>query len=627
MIFFIQRLIIILLLFIPAMDGWGELWAQSGKNNGSIGAGQPQVFRAIYPTAPLNLDPQGLPDEAAWPIIMAAYDRLMALKPGTAEPTPSLARRVIVSPDGLKYTFFLNEGMTFADGTAINTDAAYFTFDRLMSSEVGRRYYPHLYGFEPVGQYTFMLKLRRPWPPFLASLTLPMASLVSPGLQNRSPEYLTDRTLGSGQYQVYDWKGDTIGLKVRPDLRSKPPVAFAMFHYEADGRKRYEKMLAHHAHLTLNPAPPSDGTSLPTQYRQLEAPTFSARYLAFNTRRPYTRMQNARRAMGFLISDIFKDRPSFMTGLFPDGLFYNSPAKNTASPSLEEKAAQGRNILREVGPPAGALVLAYPSDVPQVMEDAIIIAQTLIAYGFSINMVSLDGEKGRQIMENGDYDLFLGTRTPKIPSADMWLAGLLDATSSAESNPAFFNHGRANQLIAEIAAAVGRPEDGPNDIRRVERERAGLLADLAEIAVIESPYVFLYQLWQPMVIDERLTNLRPHPMWPEVWPLDQTNLVTASLKSGVNPTGKRPAAQAQTPAPIVKPAVPAPATPTVPVPPAPEASAAQAEPPADRLAPIPEPPAGTPPAADDPYDYLPPAEDLSYDDFYVPEDLIQGDHL
>ncbi len=596
-----------LLLTVPLWPLAGVSLAQSQ----SSGQNQGQVLRAIYPTAPLSLDPQGLPDEAAWPIIMAAYDRLVTLKPGTAEPVPSVARRVLVSPDGLKYTFVLNEGLSFADGTAINSDAVLYTFDRLMSSEAGRRYYPHLYGFEAVGNYTFILKLRQPWPPFLASLALPMASLISPGLKGRDPQYLNDRSLGSGRYQVYDWRGDTIGLRLRPDLRAKPPVSFVMFHYESDPQKRYEKMLAHQAHLTVEPQAPAEAPPLPDTYRPLNVPSFAVRYLAFNTRRPYTQPQNARRALGWLIADIFKDRPGRLNGPFPEGLFYNAPSGfSQAVNQSVDRLAEARHILRQLGPPTGALTLAYWGGDQKLMEDAVLIAQTLRAYGFAINLKRLDGEEGNRIADSGDYDLYLDSRRSQIPSADMWLARFLDPLSPPASNPAFFQHPRAEKIIAEIGQTVGQPNDGPNDIRRVERERARLVAELAELAETEAPYVFLYQLEVPLIVDERLADLMPHPMWPEVWPLDQSNLSAYGPRSGENPTGRR------RPSPPAS-ELPKPAPPAAPQTPSPPVQAEETE--AAAAAPSPEPapePSSQAPAQPEP------EEELDYDDFYGPDELL-----
>ncbi|MGL4207964.1 MAG: ABC transporter substrate-binding protein, partial [Candidatus Adiutrix sp.] len=186
-----------------------------------------QSLKAIYAQEPVSLDPHQKPDEAAWPIVMNAYERLMNFEPGTAHPkiNTDLVRTLRMAPNGLHYTFVLVEGRTFSDGMVINSESVLFSFDRLMSSPVGQHYFPHLHRLEIVGPYTFKLSLRRPWPPFLASLALPQASLISPGLRNRPEDYLTRHTLGSGQYTLYDWREGTIGLTTRPDLVARPLIA------------------------------------------------------------------------------------------------------------------------------------------------------------------------------------------------------------------------------------------------------------------------------------------------------------------------------------------------------------------------------------------------------------------
>lgn len=587
----------------------------------------PQVLRAIYPVEPLSLDPHGPLDAAAAPIIMAAYDRLMTFKPGTAEPSPALARIVQVSPDGLIYTFYLHEGLTFADGTAVTSEAAFFSFERLMQTETGRRFFPYLKQFKMDGTYGFRLILSRPWPPFLASLALPQASLVSPSLKGRPSNYLNTRTLGSGPFQVYDWKSNTIGLRLRRDLppRADHSVYFAMFHYEPDAQKRYEKMLAHEAHLTIDPALPEKGAALPPEHRLLQVPTFETHFLAFNTKKPYTGGQHIRRAISFLVADIFKGRQGRMTEPFPDGLFYNSPSRAEA-PILGDgdKVSQGKNILREAGPPPGPLVLAYQGGNKPVADDAHLIARTLEAYGFQITTRTYDSKQEGQLLAKGEYDLYLAARAPEIPAADMWLSRFLESGSPPQYNPAFFQNARADQLIKEIADTVGKAGDGPNDLRRVVSERASKLAALAEIAVTEVPYLFLYQAERPLIIDARLTDLIPHPVWPEVWPLDQSKLPPYSHRSGANPSGKpqtaakAPAPQTpkvdnspapaapQKPAQPVKPAVPAPAPPAAPA--RTQAAGQNREEPAQS-------PKQSPPEPDL-------HEELDYDDFYGPDDLL-----
>jgi peptide/nickel transport system substrate-binding protein len=205
-------------------------------------------------------------------------------------------------------------------------------------------------------------------------------------------------------------------------------------------------------------------------------------------------------------------------------------------------------ILGEVGPPGGPLTLIYKEGDQALADDALLVRDTLAPYGIALDLVSLSGALGRRIVESGDFDLYLATRTADIPSADMWLGRFMDGASTIDGNPAFFTHERAGALVREIADTVGKDDDGPNDRLRVETERAAKLAELADIAMTEAPYVFLYQLETTLVLDEmvklwvnkKIVEGHPHPAWPDIWPIDQTVLRPPDFRSGANPTGKRP---------------------------------------------------------------------------------------
>ena len=486
------------------------------------------TFRAIYPKAPKSLDPhQFPPDPSSWPIVMAAYHRLMSLEPGTGEIAPALAKTMRVSDDGLIYTFILNEGLTFTDGRPVDSEAALFSFDRLMSTEVGRLYFAPLERMEIVGPYTFRLMLKSPWPPFAFALTMPQASLISPGLAHKPTDYLTNKTLGSGRYEVYDWQDNTIGLKIRDDIISKPDISFAMYHFEEDAVKRYEKMLQHNAHLTIEPQLPQ--TQLAENLSLKKIPTFSVCYLAFNCQRPYTKMKSVRQALTQALTASFTEKP--LNGPFPPGLFgRNLSRTNLQVDGFENKSAAqvALETLQQVGPPPGPLTLVFKNDDQRLRSDAQKIAATLAPYKIAVNLIPLEGATGKKIIEEGDYDFFLDTRRADLPSAEMWLGRFMDSRSSRNGNPSLFKNSEADALVDEITLTLSG------------RERLDKVARLAELCLDESPYAFLYQLEKNMVVDRRLEKLEPHPMWPEVWPLDQSSLKALLTRSGANPQGKLP---------------------------------------------------------------------------------------
>jgi ABC-type transport system substrate-binding protein len=93
----------------------------------------------------------------------------------------------------------------------------------------------------------------------------------------------------------------------------------------------------------------------------------------------------------------------------------------------------------------------------------------------------------------------------------MWLGRFLDSRSSVAGNPARYSEGQADGLIANLETVN-------------KQERDMTLRRLAILATEQRPYVMLYQRLIPIAVDQRLASLRPHPMWPEAWPIDETSL-------------------------------------------------------------------------------------------------------
>jgi peptide/nickel transport system substrate-binding protein len=63
------------------------------------------------------------------------YEGLTDFEPGSTTPEPRLATSWEASDDGLEWTFFLREGVTFHDGTPFNADAVVFNFERWWDTE------------------------------------------------------------------------------------------------------------------------------------------------------------------------------------------------------------------------------------------------------------------------------------------------------------------------------------------------------------------------------------------------------------------------------------------------------------------------------------------------------------
>ena len=470
----------------------------------------PDTLRMVYPEAPKSLDPHHYPpDPAAWPIIMTVYKRLFDLRPGSSDldNTSSAASTYRVSDDGKIYTILLQEGQTFSDGTPVDSMAALASFDRLMGTQTGRVYFAPLRFLEIVGPYTFRLHLEKPWPPFMAALTTPMASLVSPSAAQKPSDFLDKGSLGSGRFEVESFEGSKLAMRIRPDAPSVPKLNRVEIVFEGDPEKRAQMVNSGEAHLAWDPARPE---KLAENVEWRLVPTFETRFLAFNMTRPYQRMDAVREALAALaIATLGAERPFRPAGFFPSGLA--SGIAQTESPETGALLERAKSVLATIGPSRSPLDLAFRADDPSGRTDAEKLQAAMRDFGLSARTVPLAGAHGQGLFEKADWDLLLDWRRPQLPGPEMWLGGFLDSRGTIAVNPARYDDPDADRLIEELGASD-------------RQERARTVRRLAILALDKRPYVMLYQKPLALLVDKRLSGLFPHPMWPEVWPVDSTNL-------------------------------------------------------------------------------------------------------
>ena len=79
---------------------------------------------------PVVLDFALISDGESYRPMLQMYETLIKLKPGTTELEPGLAKSWESNEDGLEWTFTLQEGVTFHDGTPFNAEAVCANFDR-----------------------------------------------------------------------------------------------------------------------------------------------------------------------------------------------------------------------------------------------------------------------------------------------------------------------------------------------------------------------------------------------------------------------------------------------------------------------------------------------------------------
>jgi peptide/nickel transport system substrate-binding protein len=174
-----------------------------------------------------SLDPHKTTTTLSWQVQGQIYDTLTAFA-ADGSIAPNLAKSWEISEDGLEYTFSLQEGVTFHDGTPLDANAVKFTFDRFMADDTqnpSKASIGPLTGTEVVDDMTVKMTFSAPFAPLLSFLTDPFAGIVSPAGVEAAGNDFGNQPVGSGPFRFREWvKGDRITLERFEDYQGFHPM-------------------------------------------------------------------------------------------------------------------------------------------------------------------------------------------------------------------------------------------------------------------------------------------------------------------------------------------------------------------------------------------------------------------
>ena len=131
------------------------------------------------------------------------------------------------TPDGLHWTFKLNKGINFSDGTPLNAQALKFNFSLVQNPKVRmpfRALFDPIKEMTVVDDYTVQYHLKAPFAPFaqLASTMLPVSPKAAEPYDGNK---LSRSPVGAGPYKLAEWvKGERIVLVRNEHFWGKKPT-------------------------------------------------------------------------------------------------------------------------------------------------------------------------------------------------------------------------------------------------------------------------------------------------------------------------------------------------------------------------------------------------------------------
>jgi peptide/nickel transport system substrate-binding protein len=177
---------------------------------------------------PVQLDPAVVTDGISFRVAEQGCESLLQFDGSTTNPIPALAKSWTANEDGTVWTFQLEEGVTFHDGTPFNAEAVKWNFDRWRFTDNPEHheeqvfeYYTAMWsGFdddsliqnvEATGEYEVTFTLASPYGAMLNTLAMAMFSIASPtAVEAAGADYGTPEVGYSctGPYKFVEWVSD-----------------------------------------------------------------------------------------------------------------------------------------------------------------------------------------------------------------------------------------------------------------------------------------------------------------------------------------------------------------------------------------------------------------------------------
>ncbi len=155
-----------------------------------------------------TLDPYQATDLLSRSVAKSFYEGLYAFDKNL-KPVPQLAKSHEVSPDGLSWTFTLQEGVKFHDGTEFNADAVKLNIERVLNPANHLSRYALLKFIDKVevlGPYKVRFDLKSPMPSFLQRLANGTAQMICPStLKKYDGRGIAFNPCGTGPYTLKDY--------------------------------------------------------------------------------------------------------------------------------------------------------------------------------------------------------------------------------------------------------------------------------------------------------------------------------------------------------------------------------------------------------------------------------------
>jgi peptide/nickel transport system substrate-binding protein len=404
-------------LVLVSLTGCGSSAASSTESSTASKTSDTLIY--AQGAEPRGLDPAMVDDGESAKVMSNIYEGLLKYDKDSTKVEPSLAKSWDVSTDGLVYTFHLQEGVKFQDGTDFNADAVKVNIDRQLPPKVTEDmpYASFVFGsvkdVQVVDQNTVKINLKAPSTPFLSNLAMIMgAPMISPKALKDSNNNVNQAPVGTGPYKFVKWEKDQNIVLVRNDAYwgTKAKVKNVIFKFIKDNSARVVALNNGEADII-------DGIDA-TVVKQItdagnkifQAPGMNINYMAYNTSRKPFNDQKLRAAISQainvpeLVKSLYQGYSEPATSILPT--FMEGYDKSISQVAYDPTAAA--KTLKDAGL-TSIHMITYTNPRPYNAATGQSLAEAIQGYlskvGVKVTIDSFDWTTYKQKVKAGDYDV------------------------------------------------------------------------------------------------------------------------------------------------------------------------------------------------------------------------------
>ena len=344
---------------------------------------------------PPHLDPTsaaaGAIDSVLYSNVFEGLTRFM----GDGSVVPGLAKSWEISEDGLTYTFHLQEGVMFHDGTTMDAEDVKFSLDRARaedSANAQKALFAGISDVTVVDPLTVKVTLSEPNGSFLFNMAWGDAVIVAP----ESIEAIKQTPVGTGAFKFSEWvQGDKIVLEKNPDYWGAPAkLDEATFKFISDPTAAFASVMAEDVDAFMGfPAP----ENLPQfeadpRFQVLVGSTEGETILAMNNKQPPFDNVKVREAVAHAI-----DRQAIIDGAMfgygtPIGTHFapHNPAYVDLTGQSAFDPEMSKKLLAEAGLPDGFETTLHLPPPSYARRGGEIIAAQLAQVGIKAEIVNVE---------------------------------------------------------------------------------------------------------------------------------------------------------------------------------------------------------------------------------------------